>query len=97
MARFRQPYSPRPRPERLGSALDDLSLHQVGLGPPIQIFLFVLSLFPFAGMVIGAYYANNEHHFGTRSLGRMLLAFSLFLNFVYFCVLCPLSFYVTFS
>lgn len=96
MARFREPYSPRQKPGRFSSSssLDDLSLHEVGLGPPVQMFLFVLSLFPMAGITIGVYYANNELHYGTRTLGRTILTFGMLINFVYFCVLCPFAFYL---
>lgn len=95
MARFREPYKPRQQPTRLQqSSLDDLSLHEVGLGTPVQVFLFALTLFPFVGIAIGIYYSNNELHYGTRSLGRTMLTFSLLINIVYTCVLCPFMFYV---
>lgn len=97
MARFRQPYQPRERLERLSSPLDELSLNDVGLGFPVQVFLFSLSLFPFIGIVIGFYYSNNELHYGTRSLGRLMMAFGLLINIVYFCVVCPAAFYFALS
>ncbi|PJF39236.1 MAG: hypothetical protein CUN55_14930 [Phototrophicales bacterium] len=96
MARFRDVYQPSRPPERIHSPLDELPLDKVGMGLPVQIFLFILALFPFVGIVIGSYYATNETHYGIRSVGRMILAFSFVLHFLYLCVACPLAFYLTF-
>lgn len=96
MARFRDTYRPSRHVEPLHSELDHLTLDEVGMGLPVQLFLFVLALFPFVGIVLGSYYAANETHYGIRSIGRMLLAFSFILHFIYLCVACPLAFYLTF-
>ncbi len=85
-------YPPRrPPPKRRGS-VDHLSSRQVGLGPGDQIALFVLALFPLVGIVIGTYYAAQDH-FPTRSFGRLLMAYAFILHFAYFCVICPLLLY----
>lgn len=96
MARFRDAYRPSRQPDPIHSELDHLTLGEVGLGFPIQVFLFVLTLFPLVGIVIGSYYATNETHYGIRSVGRMILAFSFVLHFIYLCVACPLALYLTF-
>ncbi len=86
----RRRYPPRRlSPRKVARALDNLTLAQVGLGPGALLFIFFISMFPIVGLVIGSYYSNQDHY-PTRSLGRTLLAFAIFLHFVYFCVLCPL-------
>ncbi len=94
MARFRETYRPSQSPERIRSAFDNLTMDEMGLGFPVQVFLFVLALFPFVGIVIGSYYATHEDHYGIRSIGRIILAFAFVLHFLYLCVACPMAFYL---
>lgn len=89
-----QHYRRPPLKRYAGGAYDHLSLRDVGLGRLTQIILMVLSLFPIVGIVMGVYYQDQDHY-GTRSFGRFLLAYSVILHFTYFCVLCPFAFYLT--
>lgn len=88
----RRRYPPRRRSTRRAPLPDKLTLYQVGLGGGAMVFIFFISLFPFVGLVIGSYYSGQDHY-PTRSFGRTLLAFAVFLHFIYFCVLCPLTVY----
>lgn len=97
MARFRDTYRPSRDIQRLPTPLDELTLDEVGLGFPVQVFLIALSTFPFVGIVVGSYYAANESHYATRSLGRMILVYALLLHFILLCVVCPLAFYLSVS
>lgn len=81
-------------PLRHQSGIDDLSLYQLGVGPAAQFLIFAISLFPIVGLVIGTYYASQDS-FQLRSYGRILVAYSLILHFLYFCVICPFFLYQT--
>lgn len=78
-----------PRREAPTRRRDEYTLPQIGLGGIVPFLLFIMSLFPFVGLVIGGYY-SDQPHYAARSFGRMLLAFSILLHFLYFCVICPL-------
>lgn len=76
------------------SGIDELSLRELGVTPTAQIFIFVVSLFPIVGIVIGTYYSSlDAYHI--RSFGRVVLAFAMLLHFTYFCVICPLVLYTS--
>jgi hypothetical protein len=78
-----------PRREPPKRRRDDYTLPQIGLGGIAPFFLFVMALFPFVGLIMGAYY-SDQPHYAARSFGRMMLAFAMLLHFLYFCVICPL-------
>jgi hypothetical protein len=77
-------------------SLNDLSLDEVGLPFVVTAFISVMSLFPLVGLVIGSYYSSSRHY-PTRSFGRILLAFAVFLHFMYVCVACPALAYFSFT
>jgi hypothetical protein len=72
---------------------DSLSLTQMGISGSAQAVLMFLSLFPFAGLLIGGYYAA-QGHLATRKFGRMILSFAVILHTIYLCILCPLLLYI---
>ncbi|NDJ84644.1 MAG: hypothetical protein GYB66_02050 [Chloroflexi bacterium] len=89
----RRLYPPSRAARKQNVPLDARSMREVGLGVGAQFFVFSIALFPLVGLVIGFYYSSQDHY-GTRSLGRTLLAYAFLLHFVYFCVACPLLFYL---
>ncbi len=86
-------YSRRRPPLKRRNSLDHLGLAEVGLGTGAQLFIFGIALFPLVGIVLGSYYASQDHY-ATRSFGRLVLAFAAILQFLYFCILCPTLFYL---
>lgn len=89
-----QHYRRPPLKRHDSGAYDHLSLGEVGLGRLPQLILMVLALFPIVGLVMGTYY-QEQNHYATRSFGRLLMAYAVVLHFMYFCVLCPLTLYLT--
>lgn len=67
---------------------NSLSLDEVGLTATARAVIFVLSLFPFLGLLVSAYYSAQGHSL-TRSFGRTLLSVTIVLHTVYICVICP--------
>ena len=68
----------------------------MGIPGPAQAILLFISLFPFAGLLIGGYYAAQGHQ-ATRQFGRMILSFAIILHTIYLCVICPLLMYIGLS
>lgn len=66
----------------------DLPLEAIGLGQAVQRVLYLISLLPFVGFVIGGNYAMRRNA-ATRQLGRRLLRFTLLLHSFYMLCLCP--------
>lgn len=68
---------------------EHLSAKEIGLGPGVQAVLFLISIFPFVGIVIGANYMVRDNA-ATRQLGQRLLMFASGIHFFYLCILCPI-------
>lgn len=67
----------------------DLQLDEIGLGKPVRTILYVVSLLPFVGLVIGINYAFRRNA-ATRKLGWRLFYFALALHIFYVLCVCPL-------
>lgn len=74
----------------------EASLRDVGLGAVAQTIIYLISLLPFVGLVIGANYALRRHT-ATRLFGRRLLRLAVLLHLIYGLCLCPASLYLTIS
>lgn len=84
------------RRSRYRPDVDQLTLGQVGLTQTAVLFIGIISLLPFVGLLIGGYYSNQTHH-ETRSFGRALFAFAIVLHFIYGCLICPALLYISLS
>lgn len=67
---------------------DDLPLDAIGLSGGIRFVLYLVSLLPFVGFVIGGNYSLRKNA-ATRQLGRRLLLYAFVLHGFYLTCLCP--------
>lgn len=84
----------RPIYYQQGDSIDRYSLREVGLNNLALAIIGFIAILPFAGLIVGAYYARQSHS-ETRSMGRLLFSFSIILHFVYACFLCPALLYLS--
>lgn len=76
--------------------INRLSIDQVGMTMPARWVIFLLSLLPLVGLIMGGYYSAQAHR-QTRAFGRTVMGFSFILHIVYACFVCPALLYFSLS
>jgi hypothetical protein len=71
--------------------MSNRTLGEIGLGNTPQTVIFLISLLPLVGLVIGASYSARRNA-ATRQFGRRLLLFAMALHVFYLACICPASF-----
>jgi len=66
----------------------DLSLEAIGLNKRARTALFLITLLPFVGFVIGINYSFRRNA-ATRQLGRRLVGFAIVIHGIYAFCICP--------
>jgi hypothetical protein len=64
-------------------------LDEIGLGHTPRRVIYLISVLPIVGLVIGLSYATRRNA-ATRSYGRGLLWYAILLHLVYLFCLCPM-------